>query len=125
MRESRFPRLAGWAVALGLFASALPAVAAPHVYSAKEAKDHVGEFASVRGVVERAHVSHSGMEFLDFDGAYPNAPFTAVVFAADASAVGDLSDLEGKRVTVTGKIAEYKGKPEIVVRRRDELKTDR
>lgn len=120
MTTLRCLRGAGCA-ALFAAAASLPA-AAPRVYSTAQAKDHVGEYASVCGVLERVYTARTGMEFLDFDGRYPDAPFTAVVFAKDASAVGDLSGFEGKRVVVTGKIAEYKDKPEIVIRRADAIK---
>ncbi len=52
---------------------------------------------------------------MNFDGSFPNAPFTAVIYAADADKVGNILQYEGKRVVVTGKIALYRGKPEIVV----------
>jgi DNA/RNA endonuclease YhcR with UshA esterase domain len=94
------------------------------VYSTAEAKNHVGELASVVGIVEQVSSSNKGTQFLNFDGKYPDAPFTAVVFKSDASAVGDVKKYEGKRVTVTGKITLYHGTPEIIVRSADALKAE-
>lgn len=125
MRASPVSRLAGGAVVL-LFILAVPALFAQtrqeHVYSTAEAKQHVGEYASVVGVVEQVSSSRSGTQFLNLDGKFPHAPFTVVVFGSDAEKVGDLAQYEGKRVTVTGKITMYHGGPEIVVKKPGELK---
>ncbi len=48
-------------------------------------------------------------------GHYPNQAFTAYIPASSASNFSDVKQYEGKRVSVTGKIALYKGKPEIIV----------
>lgn len=109
-------------VAFGLLLSAATAWASDPVYTTAQAKAHAGEVASVVGTVENVFTSRSGNEFLDLDGASRDAPFSAVIFAADAAKVGDLSDLQGKRVAVTGKITLYHGKPEIIVHSRDALK---
>jgi hypothetical protein len=95
------------------------------VYLTAEAKQHIGEYASVIGVVEQVSSSKSGAQFLNFDGKFPNAPFTAVVLAPDAARVGDLQQYEGKRVIVTGIITLYRGSPEIIVRKPEALKEDR
>lgn len=91
------------------------------VYSTADAKNHVGEIGSVVGVVEQVSLSRRGTQFLNFDGEYPDAPFTAVVFQADAAAVGDVMKYNGKRTVVTGKITVYRGTPEIIVRTRNAL----
>jgi len=44
--------------------------------------------------------------------AYPDSPLT-VVLRNDAKALA--SGIDGKTITVTGKLINYKGKPEIVV----------
>lgn len=93
-------------------------------YSTADAKNHVGEIASVVGLVEQVSSSKKGTQFLNFDGKYPDAPFTAVVFASDAAAVGDVTKYEGKRVTATGKITLYHGTPEIIVKSPEALKAD-
>ena len=91
-------------------------------YPTAEAKNHVGETASVVGVIQEVHTSNSGTEFLNFDGQYPDVPFSVVVFAADAAAVGDVARYEGKKVAVTGKITLFHEKPEIVIKSADALK---
>ena len=80
-----------------------------------EANKHIGEHASVRGILINAHTSSSGTVFLDFCKNYKTCPFSAVIFADDAKKFGDLSPYEGATVSVTGKISSYQGKAEIIL----------
>jgi len=80
-----------------------------------EAPRHVGEYASVRGTLVRAYTSASGTVFLDFCKNYKTCAFSGVIFADDAAQFGDLSRYEGSVVTLTGKVASYQGKAEIVL----------
>lgn len=52
------------------------------------------------------------MVLVNLGAAYPNSPLT-VVLRAGAKSLG--TDLDGKTVTVTGQVMQYKDKPEIVV----------
>ena len=84
----------------------------------EEAKSHVGENVSVRGMVEQVSVSKKGHAFLNFGGRYPNHIFTGFVPAEHVSDVGGeefLHSLADNPVTITGKIELYKGQPEIVI----------
>ena len=82
-----------------------------------EVASHVGETATVEGVVSGVHTARSSdVTFIDMGGSYPNNVFTGVIFAADADKVGDVSGLPGKTVGITGQIKLYKGKPEIIVK---------
>ena len=92
---------------------ATPASAGVIDYTA--AKEHVGEYASVRGVLVDAHVTSSGTVFLDFCKNYKTCPFTGVIFADDAKTFSDLSRYEGKTITLTGKISLYQDKAEIIL----------
>jgi hypothetical protein len=80
-----------------------------------DAPKHVGEYASVRGKLVKAYTSASGTVFLDFCTNYKTCPFSGVIFADDAKKFGDLSRLAGQTVTLSGKIASYQGKAEIVL----------
>jgi hypothetical protein len=80
-----------------------------------EASAHIGDIASVRGTLVKAHTSSSGTVFLDFCANYKTCPFSGVVFADDAKAFGDLSRYNGETITITGKISSYQGKAEIVL----------
>jgi hypothetical protein len=67
----------------------LPAFAAP--VSPEDAASHVGENATVCGIVASAKYaasSRSQPTFLDLDAPYPNSPFAAVIFGSDRAKFG-------------------------------------
>jgi DNA/RNA endonuclease YhcR with UshA esterase domain len=91
--------------------------------SASEAKNHVGQNATVCGKVasERTATNSRGEPtFINLDAAYPNQVFTILVWGDDRQTVGELPR-EGSRVCATGVIQEYRGVPEIVVRNSGQL----
>ena len=62
----------------------------------------------------KVFTSKSGNTFLNIGAAYPNQTFTCwIPPASPVSKSAALSDIEGKRVKITGRIELYKGKPEI------------
>src|SRR5256885_9293004 len=85
-------------------------------YTALEAAKHIGETASVTDKVEDAYQAKGGNVFLNLGGKHPNEAFAVFIPASNASAFKDVKIYEGKTVTVSGKIVEYQGKPEIVVK---------
>jgi DNA/RNA endonuclease YhcR with UshA esterase domain len=93
----------------------------------EEATKHEGEIVKIEGVVVNVHTSGKGNVFLDFGGKYPKQAFTVYLPAAVA-ALWNESDLKsplaltGKSVEVTGKIVPYKGKPEIVIETRGQVR---
>jgi hypothetical protein len=106
------------ACAAALVAS--PACAA--VIPATEAASHIGQSATVEGVVSEVHTARSGREtFIDVGGTYPNQVFTAVIFAPAMPAVGDVSGLTAKTVDITGTIQMYRGRPEVIVTSRGQI----
>ena len=73
-----------------------------------EAKEHIGENVSVRGLVEQVSVSKKGHAFLNFGGRYPNQIFTGFVPAQNVASVGKkelLRSLADNVVTISGKMA--------------------
>ncbi len=86
---------------------------------AEDAARHVGETATVCGVVASAKFDselQSQPTFLDFAKPYPDQVFTAVIFGADRTKFGTPeTSLRGKRVCVTGKIQQQHEMPEIVL----------
>ena len=93
------------------------AVAAP--LSPEDAAGHIGETATVCGVVASAKYeanAKSQPTLLDLGKAYPNSVFTAVVYGENRAKFGTPeTSLRDKRICVTGKISDYRGKPEIVL----------
>jgi DNA/RNA endonuclease YhcR with UshA esterase domain len=83
-----------------------------------EAARHVGESATVCGVVASAtYASRSNAQptFLNLGKPYPDQIFTAVIFGKDRSKFGTPETLRGKHVCVTGEIRLFQGKPEIIL----------
>ena len=102
---------------LALFVSALAALAIAQTsnYTAVEAAKHVGETAIVTGTVDSFHQTGKGTIFLNMGGKYPNQAFTAFIPSSSAGQFSNPQQYEGRTVAVSGKIALYKGKPEIIV----------
>ena len=86
--------------------------------TAAEAKDHVGETATVCGnvVSTRYAASTKGQPtFLNLDKPYPNQVFTVVIWGSSRSKFGRPEvEYNEKRICVTGKIAAYRGAPEVI-----------
>ena len=84
-----------------------------------DAVSHVGESATVCGVVASAKFASSSRAqptFLDFDKPYPDQVFTAVIYGVDRAKFGMAkTSLQGKRVCVSGPIREDRAKPEIIL----------
>lgn len=107
--------------AAALFAVSLDCSLATTI-SDSEVTSHVGKPVTVEGIVSGTHVTRGGTEFLDFGPRYPNENFTAVIFGSSSTAFGDISGYYGKRVSVTGTIQLFRGRPEIVLRNPVQLK---
>ena len=84
--------------------------------TASEAKNHVGEKATVCGQVAGARYatrSHGNPTFINLDQAYPNQIFTIVIWGEDRPKFGDPERrYSGKHLCVTGLITLYRGTAE-------------
>jgi len=80
-----------------------------------DAAAHVGQMATVQGLVAEVYTSSKGNVFLGFENPYPNEVFSGVIFSSSVPQFGDLNAYQGKQVQVTGPIRLYKGKPEIIL----------
>jgi hypothetical protein len=94
-------------------------------FDMSEASEHVGQNARIRGTLVNAHKSASGTVFLDFCKQYRNCPFSAVIFADDAKQFGDLTKFVGREITLSGKIATYQSRAEIILRSPDQISQSR
>lgn len=84
----------------------------------EEAGKHLGHTVTVTGTVAQV-IQPKKTTFINFGAAYPNHVFSAAAFN---HSLEELRHLEGKTVSVTGKVTEHKGKPEIEVTSLDQIK---
>jgi len=105
--------------------TAQPPPGPPSRLRAEEAVDHAGETATVCGRVAGASFARSVRgqpTFLNLDRPHPDQPFSVVIWGDDRPAFGEPErSFAGRRICATGLIRLHKGKPEIVVRRPDEI----
>ena len=86
-----------------------------------EAQKHVGKTHCVTGTVVRVEKGNNGVTFLDFCADYRSCPFTVIVFPGDLRNVGDVRQLQGRAVTIKGRIEEYDERAEIILRHPQQL----
>lgn len=112
---------------LVIFSAVLPSSRAQTatVIPANEVAAHVGEYATVEGVVAKVFTSKSGNTFLNIGASHPNQTFTGwIPPASPVNKSPVLSGIEGKRVKITGRIEVYKGKPEIRINAASQLEVE-
>jgi hypothetical protein len=87
--------------------------------TAEEAKNHVGETATVCGRVASIHFAEKtkGLPtFMNLDMPYPKHIFTIVIWGTDRAKFGKPeATYRDRNVCVTGKITSHRDIPEIVV----------
>ncbi len=87
--------------------------------SSKDAKNFIGETKTVKGVVASVFVSNKGTVLINFDEAHPNATFVAVLKQDSGITYDNIK--KGSILTVSGKIEDYKGKPEIRINEQSQI----
>ena len=108
-------------LAVGIWLATFAAASAglPRLLS-YQAKNHLGENATVCGIVVSAKYLQSkgrSPTLLNLDKPYPQQPFTIVIWGADRAKFGKPEEsYANKHVCVTGTITEFRGTPEIVVK---------
>ena len=95
----------------------------PIVIKDSEAIKYVGKEVEVRGRVISVTTSPLGTTFINFGGEYPNQRFAGFIAAGSRIAADQrLTMIQGKTISITGRIELYKGKPEIQVISTDQIK---
>src|SRR5437870_4591569 len=111
------------ALILGSVCAAAPTI------TAEEAAGHVGETATVCGIVASAKyaISVRGQPtFLNLDRPYPSQVLTVVIWGSDRATFGQPEvEYGNKRICVTGLVESYKGKPEIIARRPSQIEVSK
>ena len=104
---------------IAFFVIALTMTLSSAEYSAHMAQNHIGEKATVCGVVVSSHYASSSRgepTFLNLDEAYPNHVFTAVIWGDNREQFNEPEvQYRGKSICVTGKIKSYRGIAQIIL----------
>jgi DNA/RNA endonuclease YhcR with UshA esterase domain len=111
-----------WFAKLTAFILVMSALGAAKCLPFAEAPQHLGETTCVAGKVLKVNESRGGSLFLDFCEDYKTCPFTVVVFPSALKDVGDVRQLAGKDIEIHGKIQEWRGRAEIILRDARQLK---
>jgi hypothetical protein len=75
-----------------------------------EARAHIGKTRCIAGKIVKVTRSGSGATFLNYCADYRVCPFQVVIFGGDLRHVGDVRELEGRIIEVSGEIKEYNGR---------------
>ena len=89
---------------------ASPALAEP--VASRDAAAHIGETVAVKGRASLAPMP-SGEIYVDLDGQGDNAPISGYISRWNRGNFQYISNLDGKVVTISGRIAIFRGRPEI------------
>ncbi len=95
---------------------------------AAEAGQHIGEHATVCGVVASSRYlssSRSKPTFLNLGKPYPNEDFTVVIWPDDRPKFGHPEETYlHKNICVSGEITSYKGKAQIIARNPSQIREE-
>ena len=84
---------------------------------AKEASQHYNENVKIYGTVSGGYLENSFITLLNIDGNYSNHVLTIMIEDIDRKKFSYAPEtfLKGKKIVVSGKVVDYKGKPEVIV----------
>jgi DNA/RNA endonuclease YhcR with UshA esterase domain len=110
------------ALVFAVLSSLAPVQGPPPVITPDEAAKHIGEVVVVRGKITQIALTVNLTTHINFGGVYPNHVFTVTIFKANQSLFTGVRDYDGKIVEVQGSVHLYKGKPEIVLTERGQIR---
>ena len=91
------------------------------VISPLEAANYHGKTVTIKGFVADVY-KNDKVAYLNFVQKYPDNPFTAVIFARKFGDFPDVNKYMNKDVEVTGVVSKFKGKPQIIITEKWQLK---
>ena len=93
------------------------------IVGACESKNYLGEEIIIQGKIASAYCSKTNTVFLNFGSAYPKQCFVAVIFNSyqDKFIKNPEKYYADKTVRIKGKISEYKGKPQIILKNPEQI----
>ena len=95
---------------------------APPIITPEEAAKRVGQHVIVQGRVTQIVLSVNLTTHINFGGIYPNHVFTVTIFKANQSRFPGVREYDGKVIQVEGEVNLYRGKPEIVLTERSQIR---
>lgn len=91
-------------------------------------KFYVGKTITVCSKVQSTFVTKGDKKttYINFGKPYPNNTFTAVIFSNDSANFKYIPSkyLKEKNVCITGKVELYKGKPQIIMKKEEQIKIE-
>ncbi len=91
-------------------------------------KNYEGKTITVCSKVQSTYVTKGDKKttYINFGNPYPNTTFTVVIFEADLPNFKNTPSeyLKDKNVCITGKVKIYKGKPEMIVNKEEQIKVE-
>jgi len=60
--------------------------------------------------------------YLNLDKKYPNNTCSVTIFESDFDKFGDFNKYKNKKIEVSGKVTEYKGKPQVIIKSPSQIK---
>jgi len=93
------------------------------IVGACETKNYLGEEIIIQGKIASAYCSKTNTVFLNFGSVYPKQCFVAVIFNSykDKFVKNPEKYYADKTVRIKGKISEYKGKPQIILKNPEQI----
>ena len=110
------------AIVFSALAVLAPATQSPPVITPDQAAKYVGKEVIVQGKITQIALTVNLTTHINFGGLYPNHVFTATIFKAKQTQFPGVRDYEGKVVQVQGVVHLYRGKPEIVLEERAQIR---
>ena len=94
----------------------------PQVITPEDAAQHVGQDVVVRGKISQIVLSVNLTTHINFGGVYPDHVFTVKIFKANQSLLPGIREYDGKVVEVRGVVRLYRGKPEVELTERAQIR---
>ena len=93
----------------------------------EQTKQHIGDSVTVCGRVDDSRylvTAGNSPTFLNMGGAYPNQLLTVVIWVDAREQIKGKPevDFKNKNICITGKIELYKGSPQIVIKKAEQIK---
>lgn len=86
-----------------------------------EAAAYLGKAVVLKGFVVEIN-KREKVAYLNFTEKFPENPFAAVIFADNFEEFQDMNEFVNKNVEITGRVSVFKGKPQIILSNRSQLK---